>query len=129
METIVIWPFAFSSAFFFSFSFFAYWINIKFLPFLLQLLKFFFNLLPNLLKFFQNKFKLFAMLLFPKIFQLKKKISQFLHFFQIFFRPTKILCQWLKILSSDGNIKTYVGGWQPCYDLCVAENSYNVICV
>ncbi len=42
---------------------------------------------------------------------------------------SKVLCQWLKttwwlkILSSDGNIKTYVGGWQPCYNLCVVENS------
>ncbi len=32
------------------------------------------------------------------------------------------------MLSSDGNIKTYVGGWQPCYDLYVVENSYNVMC-
>ncbi len=36
----------------------------------------------------------------------------------------KVLCQWLKttqwlkIVSSDGNIKTDVSGWQPCYDLC-----------
>ncbi len=48
---------------------------------------------------------------------------------------SKVLCQWLKttqwlkILSSDGNTKTYVGGWQPCYDLCVIGISYNVMCV
>ncbi len=37
--------------------------------------------------------------------------------------------QWLKILSSDGNIKTHVGGWQPCYDLCVVENRVVMLCV
>ncbi len=46
----------------------------------------------------------------------------------LIFLCTKVLCQglkttqWLKIVSSDGNIKTYVGGWQPCYDLCAVEN-------
>ncbi len=52
-----------------------------------------------------------------------------LNFVQKSPRAHRVLCQWLKttkwlkILSSDGNIKTYVGGWQPCYDLCVVENS------